>query len=549
MEPSGGHTGWRGRLFASPLTRRILAVNMVPVVVLVAGLLYLDEYRATLLEQELDGLHTQAQMFAAALGEGAVLTQPPDPRTDPFEEHFLHLDIARNMVRRLAEPAGLRARLFSPGGTLLADNRMLSGLSGLVEVEDLPPPVARGAFKERTFRVFDRLFGLLPIDKDMPLYEERHPQEARDYAEVLSALIGDDAQMVRANPGGGILLSVGVPVQHYKQVVGALMLSKEGWELENSLFEVRLTILEMATAALAMTVLLSLYLSGTIARPIHILARAAETVRQGHGRRPAIPRFPGRQDEVADLAHALAEMTEALWSRMDAIESFAADVAHEIKNPLTSLKSAVETAARIADPERQRRLMAIILDDVARLDRLISDISDASRLDAELSRAVAKPVELAALLEALAQLHNDTAAEGAPRLVLEKPENDPLTVAAIADRLAQVFRNLIANAVSFSPPSGQLRLAANRQDGRIVVRVEDEGPGIPRGKEEAIFERFYSERPQGEKFGTHSGLGLSISRQIVASFGGTLVGANRSDAQGETIGAVFTVTLPAAIPG
>jgi two-component system sensor histidine kinase ChvG len=536
----------------SPMTRRVLAVNMVPLVLLVSGLLYLDEYRSTLVERELDSLHVQAQMFAAALAEGAVVAAEYEGEPDlefpgailqPMEAEELDLDVARNMVRRLAEPAGIRARLFSPHENLLADSRVLYGPSGMVEVEELPLPAKRPAWRLFLQRWYEWLSGVMPVDSNLPVYRERHQPKASDFPEAQAALEGDDAQMVRADPEGGLVLSVAVPVQHYKHVVGALLLSKDSSEMEQSLFDVRLTILQMSLLALFITVLLSIYLAGAIASPLKRLALEAEQVRTGHGRRHHIPRFPGRHDEISDLAHSLADMTEALWLRMDAIEAFAADVAHEIKNPLTSLRSAVETVVRIPDPERQKRLLAIILDDVQRLDRLISDISDASRLDAELSRAETKPVALRPLIETLIEIHN--AADQGPRLEASLPEGDDLVVPALESRIAQVLRNLIANALSFSPPGGAIRLEVQRtQEGGVTISVEDEGPGIPEGKFEAIFQRFYTERPQGEKFGTHSGLGLSISRQIVEAHGGHISTQNRLDLEGRVLGARFTVQLP-----
>jgi len=234
---------------------------------------------------------------------------------------------------------------------------------------------------------------------------------------------------------------------------------------------------------------------------------------------------------------------------MDAIEHFAADVAHEIKNPLTSLRSAVETAARVDDPLKQRKLLAVVLEDVQRLDRLITDISDASRLDAELSRVELEPVLIGRMLETLVDMHQASAEARAPRLVLSLPgpagtAAGDLAVLGIEGRLVQVFRNLIANAVSFSPPGAALHIAALRQGEWMVIVIEDAGPGIPEGKLEAIFERFYSERPAGEKFGTHSGLGLSISKQIVEAHRGTIRAENRRGADGAIIGARFTVRLP-----
>jgi two-component system, OmpR family, sensor histidine kinase ChvG len=310
----------------------------------------------------------------------------------------------------------------------------------------------------------------------------------------------------------------------------------------------RLDILVVFAIALAATVLLSIYFASTLARPIRRLALSAVQVRYGKGRRFEIPDFTKREDEIGDLSGALREMTEALWSRLDAIEGFAADVAHEIKNPLTSLRSAVETVSRVEDPEQQRKLMSIILDDVQRLDRLISDISDASRLDAELSRAESETVDLRLLLETLVEVIGSTLPETGPRIVLGLPEladADAFMVPGIEGRLGQVFRNLINNAVTFSPPGGTIRVVVGRNPSWIEARVEDDGPGLPEGKLEAVFERFYSERPSGEKFGTHSGLGLSISRQIVEAHGGTIHAENRIDPMNRKVkGARFVVRLP-----
>jgi two-component system sensor histidine kinase ChvG len=340
------------------------------------------------------------------------------------------------------------------------------------------------------------------------------------------------------------VLSVAIPVQRYKQVLGALMLSTGSTEIEEEVRTVRFELLRIFGVALLVTVLLSLYLAGTIARPIRRLAAAAE---RGRGRRARveIPDFTRRGDEIGELSGALREMTDALWQRMSAIERFAADVAHEIKNPLSSLKSAVETAVRIEEPATQRRLMAIILDDVERLDRLITDISDASRLDAELSRLELGPVDIAAMLQALVDVHEATRGDGRPRLILDLPERGrSLMVPGTETRLSQVFLNVIANAVSFSPPDDEIRLTA-RHDGRaVLVTVEDCGPGIPEDKLTAIFDRFYSERPAGEKFGTHSGLGLSISKQIIEAHRGMIWAENRKHADGVVAGARFSIRLP-----
>lgn len=512
------------------LTRRILAVNLLAPIILVVGLLYLDRYRQGLIDSELAALGTQAQMFAAAIGEGAVADDGLFPQ--------ISREPAAQMLRRLAEPTGVRARLFGVDGTLLADSRVLMGPKGMVQIEDLPPPGRNDAL-DLLRGLHDTVVGWLQTDRVLPQYHEPPIQTAGSYPEVLRALTGDHAHTLRLRDSGKLILSAAIPVQRYKQVVGAVMLTSSGERIEATVFEIRLAVLQLFVFALAVTVLLSLYLAGTIARPLRRLARAADRVRRGHGRRHTIPDLGRRRDEIGELSGALREMTEALWRRMDAVEAFAADVAHEIKNPLTSLRSAVETAARVGNSPQRGRLMAIIQDDVQRLDRLISDISDASRLDAELSRAETAPVAVRRMVETLVDVYRATT--DAVRFETMVPASDELTVAGLESRLVQVLRNLIGNAISFSPPDGVIRLGARRARGEVMVTVEDDGPGIPDNKLEAIFDRFYSERPSSEKFGLHSGLGLSISKQIVEAHGGTIRAENRADG-----GARFTVRLPAA---
>lgn len=540
----------RRRRRVSPLTLRILAVNLIAPLMLLAGLLYLDQYEDALVDGELQALRVQADLIAAALGEGAVTAETAvfENLRVPVTSHRLMPEQARSMVRRLAEMGGVRARLFDPNGLLVADSRRLTGPGGAVQVFDLAPPPEPMSVEAWLRSVYDWSNRVLERGKPLPRYAERREQTASDYDEVVDAIeVGIAATALRRLPGdGGRLLSAAVPVQYYKHVVGAVMVSRTDDRIQQSLFEVRLAIGQLFLGIALVTVALSFYLAGTIGRPVRRLAAAAEAVRSGQGREATIPDLSRRADEIGDLSASLRAMTEALWQRMDAIESFAADVAHEIKNPLTSLRSAVETVLRLEDPAKQKRLLAILQDDVARLDRLISDISDASRLDAELSRARSDTVALRPLLETLAEVYKPAAEDRDVAVRLDLPDFGDLTVAGIEDRLVQVLRNLIVNALSFSPAGGAITLGGRNDGKQVVVTVTDDGPGIPAGKEQAIFNRFYTERPQGEKFGTHSGLGLSISKQIVDAHGGTIVASNRTAADGTVQGAVFTITLPAA---
>ncbi|MEK9644818.1 MAG: HAMP domain-containing sensor histidine kinase, partial [Alphaproteobacteria bacterium] len=346
---------------------------------------------------------------------------------------------------------------------------------------------------------------------------------------------------------GSLHLGAAAPIQRFKQVLGAILVTADSAEIDAAVRAVRFDILRVFALVLAVTVALSFYLAGTIARPVRRLAAAADNVRGGHGEADAIPDFTRRRDEIGDLSGSLRDMTDALWQRVEANERFAADVAHEIKNPLTSLRSAVETAARVRDPAQQAQLMEIIQDDVRRLDRLISDISDASRLDAELARGETERIDLGRLLQALVQVHTTAGGDRKTAdLVYRGEEPGRCVINGIEGRLVQVFQNLITNAVSFSPPTGRIVLSVERDRTDAVVTVQDEGPGIPPDSLESIFERFYSERPEGETFGRHSGLGLSISRQIVKAHKGEIFAENVLRRDGSRAGARFVVRLPLA---
>jgi two-component system sensor histidine kinase ChvG len=539
--PSGKANGVRSeRRRLSRLTLRILAINLFAVAILFVGVLYLDRYQNSLIQAELEAVSHQATLFARAIGELAVDQEMSANRQ-------LAIERVRRMVRRSATALPTRARVFGAHGNLIADSLRLGHRGGLVQIRPLPPPAANRLMREMAERMYDRIVNWLPRRSGLPMYRESARQLANIYPEVTQALRGISVQTVRATENGGLILTVAVPIQKYKQVLGALLLSIKGEKIDQAVRSVRFEILGVFAVVFAITVALSLYLAGSITRPIQRLAAAAERVRTGHDRRHSIPEFIGRRDEIGDLARTMREMTDNLWQRMDAIERFAADVAHEIKNPLTSVRSAVETASRIDDPAQREKLLAIILDDVGRLDRLISDISEASRVDSELSREAPDLVNIGLVLQTLGDVYTSTERTGNRGLTCEvEGEDGALIIQGHENRLVQIIRNLIDNAVTFSPEHGRIKIRAAPLDSRVVITVDDEGDGIPEAKLEAIFDRFYSERPTGEKFGTHSGLGLSICRQIVVAHDGTIYAENRRSADAAVLGARFIISFPMA---
>ena len=574
------------RRWMSPMMRRILLVNVVPLALLVATLLYLNQFQNSLLEAEVSALREQARIYAGALGQSAVTATgsshrpraharaPQGPSQgasqgtaktggpgapshaagrdlqqtgdQPGPTVDLSAALARPLLLRLTEPSpSAQARLFAPDGQQIADSR-----------PDVPQPGSDASvaptlsFKSGMERAYDRLLSLLPHHPLVTVPANADPNAQPEIREQLKLGDTDSSEtppFIRRTADGRLLVTVAEPVAHDGQTVGIIQLTREARDVDRSLFAVRSSILVLFLVALGITVLLSWYLSQTIARPLLRLAASAHVMRETIGRTGSVPRqLLTRRDELGELAQALEESARALWTRMDAIERFAADVSHEIKNPLSSIRSAIETLMRIEDVGQQRRLLAIINQDVRRLDRLITDISDASRIDAELSRSVTEPVDVVPILSVLAEMNQATRKDGEPILVVEAPSTPtrPLLVEAVEDRLVQVLRNLIGNAVSFSPPDGRIVLSVAELPGMLEIAVADQGPGIPAAKLDGIFERFYSERPAAENFGQHSGLGLSISRQIVEALRGTILAENRTDADGRVVGARFVVRLP-----
>lgn len=542
--------------FAS-LTRRIVVFNLVALCLLGAGILYLNQFRQGLIDARKQSLMTQAQIIAGAIGETATAS-PLAETVDPLEqierrgkwvnpdEYFEERDIAiiaeeaAPILRRLVLPTQTRARLYDRDGWLILDSRQLTD-AGQIILFELPPP--DGADERGIFtRIFDTVRGWLP-GRALPRYREAGSQNGYIYDEVALALTGTAATMERISDRGELIVSVAVPVQRFRAVLGTLMLSTEGGDIDAIVRAERLAIVQVFLVALAVSILLSVVLAGTIAEPVRRLAEASERVRRGKTGRVEIPDFSERRDEIGELSGSLRDMTKALYDRIDAIESFAADVAHELKNPLTSIRSAIETLDIAKTPEQRARLMDIIQHDIRRIDRLISDISDASRLDAELSRQELEEVRLDVLAETVIDLFNETGAGGAKIVQFEKPvgarADTAYSVTGVADRLGQVLRNLIDNALSFTPEGGRVHVRVSREEDRVRLTVEDEGPGVQPSSLEKIFERFHSDRPGA--FGRHSGLGLSISKQIVEAHNGRIWAENR-----EEKGARFTVELPAA---
>ncbi len=520
-EPSG-----KRRNFPS-LRQRIVFFNAIAFLILIGGVLFVESNRVSLIDERLSGITEQAQVVADTLAE---YTRNEGTRS-------LDIQKAEPLLRQLIEPTRLRARLYSTSGRLIADTRYLLARN-VVKTSELPPLDPWSRFKGWLSRMYDGVMGVRPFNKLAPYFEGG--DNGRVYSEVNQALVGQTATTQRVDEQNKLVLSVAVPVQRFRTIYGVLMVTTEGGDIDDVLREERATLIEVFFVALAVMLLLSFYLSGTIAAPVRALAQAADRVRHGRASRETIPTLEERHDEIGDLAQSFSAMTRALYNRIDAIESFAADVAHELKNPLTSLKSAVEMLSRADSGEARDELMAIVRNDVKRIDRLITDISDASRLDAELSRERREPVDLGHLLETIAEVYRLTGLPRGVTLSLNAGLGPGAVVMGRDERLGQVVRNLIDNAVSFSPDKGTVTVSARPHDGRARIVVEDEGPGIPPENLETIFNRFYTQRPPEHGFGKNSGLGLSIARQIVEGMNGHIWAENREGGHG----ARFIVELP-----
>jgi two-component system sensor histidine kinase ChvG len=546
----------------SSLTRRIVSLNIAGLLALVASILYLSQFRAGLIDARAQSLLVQAEIIAAAIAASATvqtntITVDPERLLDlkagesyAGPEEYSPLDFPINpervapVLRTLISPTKTRARIYDPNGTLLLDSRTLENVLRY----DLPPPAGQPGIAERALIAIRTWLNR----GDLPLYRELGPENGTGYEEVADSLKGQKRSMVRVNSRGEVIVSVAVPVLRSRAIHGALMLSTQGDDIDQMVTAERLAILKVGGVASAVMIVLSLLLASTIAGPVRRLADSAEHVRRRIKMRVEIPNFTRRRDEIGHLSGALRDMTGALYNRIEAIERFAADVAHELKNPLTSLRSAVETLPLARTDSSRARLLEVIEHDVRRLDRLISDISDASRLDAELQRQDIAPVDLRRLLMTLTSVANETRLghDVAVEVRFEgRSANDGFSVPGHDSRLGQVISNLLSNAQSFSEAGGKVRILCRRMRTEIEIMVDDDGPGIRPDALERVFERFYTDRPH-QGFGQNSGLGLSISKQIIEAHSGRIWAENRlgrkgPDGESSVAGARFVVRLPA----
>lgn len=502
--------------------------------ILITGALVLNEVRSNLVNARKASLSEMSQIIASFLTEAATEGDPA-PR--------LRDDLARFQLKRMKLSPDTRMRVHNPAGEVVADTFLLNDT---VEGETLPPIKQPSDFNKawldivrtvnNTFETFNMRGG--PSIAEARTLEEEVEVALRGDA-VASERFGDDAERV---------ISVTVPIKLVGAVVGALTL--ETSDIAQIISAERAALLPFIVVAVLVAIITSTLLTVVIARPLRNLSIASDRVRTGATERLNLGHLHDRKDEIGDLARAMEAMTTALYDRIQANERFAADVAHELKNPLTSIRSAVETSQAVQDPAVRDRMRDVIARDVVRLDRLISDISNLSRLEGEIVREALVRVDFGRLVEDIASIYRDTARETDAQVTLSNSADGKAHVMGREGPLGQVIRNLVENARSFSPPQGEVSVTLARlntlQTGPVLrLTIEDQGPGVPEDKLEKIFERFYTDRPQGAKFGNNSGLGLSIVRQIVETHRGRVWAENRV-VDGKIIGARFIVDLPQA---
>lgn len=506
------------RLFWSrgaSLTARILAVNIIALVLLAGSLFYLDSYRNRLIAERFGLARAEAQITADALG--------PLNRTK-----------RKALIMRVGAEQKLRLRLYDRKNALVADSFDLVGPAFTFTDPQKEPWYMHAA------RAIDRAVDFLVRAPPIPSYAESAKPDASAFPEVTEARTTKATVMrQRLAPDRTPVITAASPVG---QKGDTLLTTRNAPDITQNIRDARQTLAIIVGAALLVSILLSLFLARTIIQPLRLLVRAAIRVRLGRDREVVVPRLPERRDEIGMLARAISDMSAALRQRIDAVESFAADVAHEIKNPLASLRSALESMERVSDPGLRRQLLDIASHDVQRIDRLVTEIADASRIDAELSRTTFEPVDMVKLVLALVAARDSRGVNGANRIEVTHRGAGTCVVPGDAARLERVLENLLDNAVSFSPAPATIEIDILCDDGHVAIAVSDHGPGIAPDAREKVFERFHSLRPAGEDFGSHSGLGLAIARTIVEAHYGTLSAENRSDGQP---GARLAIDLPA----
>ena len=518
---------WSGRW---SVTSRILAVNIFALAMLAGGFFYLDSYRSRLVDERVEQFGLTTRLIAAGLEAASDDGQ----RTVLFD--------------RFAQVTRFRLRLY---GGVVAGRRTDADRANVLDswrraspTYQLRDPSVQG-WNRKAARFLDRMVSF--VAGSQPLDDFVDPGSGRApplWPEVATARGSGRLQTaVRLAPDLTPVISAAVPVGRAAASSGLLLATYNDREITRIVRAERLRLGVVLAIVISVSVLISLFLARTIARPLRRLAIAAQRVRLGRAREVQVPRLPSRRDEIGLLARALSDMTQTLRARIDATEAFAADVTHELKNPLASLRSAVESFGMVKDPELQAQLIAVIRDDVRRLDRLITDIAEASRLDAELSRASFDRIDLGAMIEGLVAAREARSMNGDVRVAFARPNAGSAVVLGDGSRLERLIENLVDNAVSFSPPGGLVEIAATRDGEEVLCRVDDEGPGVVPEAREAIFTRFHSIRPQGEAFGKHSGLGLAIAKAIVEAHHGSITVENRADAPS---GARFVIRLPAA---
>ena len=497
------------------LTARILAVNLFAVLMLAGGILYLDSFRERLLDQRLREVSIATELLATALDEVA--------QDSPAQLEAL--------AARFGKTTGGRLRIYDAEGRRTLDSWQSGG-----PTFKLRDPATEPLRKDAA-RLLDRVIeGAVGAQALAAFAEPRVDVRAAWGEAETAARLRVVTTALRHAPDRTVIVTASAPLSGDR----VLHMTSDARDLTRVVRDERFLLFVLFLGVLLLSLLLSSFLARTIVQPLRRLAIAAQRVRLGRSREVTIPRFSRRRDEIGALSRTLSDMTAALRLRIDATEAFAADVAHEIKNPLASLRSAVEGLESIKDPALRAQLLSVVRDDVGRIDRLISDISDASRLDAELSRTRFEPVDLGVMVAALIGIYENQPISTGATLAFARPQFGSAVVMGDGSRLAQVARNLIDNAISFSPPGGLVQVTVARDGKRILMRIDDAGPGVPPESADRIFSRFYSERPDGEAFGKHSGLGLAIARAIVEAHDGTIIAENLA------AGARFTVSLPAA---